>query len=245
MTIFRLDDLNCNENRNPVMKETPKDIMTTMNIEDIAYNVDMRLEKACRKAKNQPNLPIFTNTLNRMTRKYTSEQITSIINCVTYERYYGNFGNNILKMVFLPINHDPLLRINWFLSAAQAHDALHTMFTLITQYNLDHKLRDYYGHTMAESIFLIIAVAAPAHIVSIARSFYHLLKHGPQIVIKQQVYVKSWYERRKTAVRTLEDWWFEIVNSPYTSVGKRNINKLALNWYAKITPHRAALPSPS
>ena len=215
------------------------------SIEDIAHNVDKRLEKVFLKTKNNPTTPIFTNTLNRMIHKYTPEQITKILNFITYERYFGNFGNIILKLVFQPAIVKPFRRIKWFLSPAQVHDALHTMFTLITRYNLDHKFRDYYGHTMAESIFLIIDERAPAHIVSIGKSFYHLLKHGPQIVLKQQVYVKSWYERRKTAVRTLENWWFEIVNSPYTSVGKRNINKLAQNWYAQITPHRAALPSPS
>jgi hypothetical protein len=36
-----------------------------------------------------------------------------------------------------------------------------------------------------------------------------------------------------------------MMNSPYTNVGKRNIGKLAQNWYAQITPHRVALPSPS
>lgn len=216
--------------------------MTSFEI--FAHNVDKRLEKIFLKTKNNPTTPIFTNTLNRMTKKHTPEQITKILNCITYERYFGNFGNMILKLVFQPAIVKPFPRIKWFLSPAQVHDALHTMFTLITQYNLDHTLRDYYGHTMAESIFLIIDVTAPDHIVSIGRSFYRLLKHGPKIVLKQQVYVKSWYERRKAAVSKLENWWFEIVNSPYTSVGKRNIGKLAQNWYA-FMPHRAALPSPS
>jgi hypothetical protein len=214
-------------------------------IENCAHNVDKRLEKKFLKTKNNPTMPIFTNILRRMTQKYTPEQITKILNCITYERYFGNFGNMILKLVFQPAIIKPFLHIKWFLSPAQVHDALHTMFILITQYNLDHKHRDYYGYTMAESIFLIIDERAPAHIVSIGKSFYYLLKHGPKIVLKQQVYVKAWYTRRKTAVRTLEDWWFEIVNSPYTNVGKRTINKLAQNWYAQITPHRVALPSPS
>jgi hypothetical protein len=215
------------------------------SIENFAYNVDRRLEKTFLKTKNNPTMTIFTNTLNRMIQKHTPEQITKILNCITYERYYGNFGNMILKLVFQPAIMKPFLRIKWFLSLAQVHDALHTMFTLITRYNLDYKLRDYYGHTMAESIFLIIDERAPAHIVSIGKSFYNLLKHGPNIVLKQQVYVKSWYARRKAAVRTLEDWWFEIVNSPYTNAGKRNISKLAQNWYAQVKPHRVALPSPS
>ena len=212
------------------------------SIEIFAHNVDKRLEKIFLKTKNNPTMPIFTNTMNRMTKKYTPEQITEIINCINYERYFGNFGNMILKLVFQPAIIKPFRRIKWFLSPAQAHDALYTMFTLITQYNLDHKLRDYYGHTMAESIFLVIDVTAPAHIVSIGRSFYYLLKHGPQIVLKQQGYVRAWYTRRKDAVRILEKWWFEIVTSPYTNAGERNITRLAGEW---LMLHRAALPSPS
>ncbi len=207
----------------------------------------MRMEKKFLKTKKNHTVPIFTNILNRMIQKYTPEKMTKLLNLTTYERYFGNFGNMILKLVFQPavIKIKPFLNIKWFLSPAQVHDALHIMFVLITRYNLDHKLRDYYGYTMAESIFLIIDERAPAHIVSIGKSFYYLLKHGPAIVLKQQIYVRAWYERRKTAVHTLEDWWFEMMNSPYTNVGKRNIGKLAQNWYAQITPHRVALPSPS
>ena len=204
-----------------------------MSIEKFAIKVDKRLEKSFFKTRKNKNTLIFSNIMKHMSGKYNSEQIIEIINYITYERYFGNFGNNIIKMVFQPSVMNPHLFKARFLNPAQVHDALHIMFILITQYNLNHKLRDYYGHTMAESIFLTIDVSAPDYIVSIGRSFYYLLKHGTNIVVTQQLYVKAWYERRKAAVRTLENWWLEIVSSPYTHAGQRNLQRLALAWYKK------------
>lgn len=36
--------------------------------------------------------------------------------------------------------------------------------------------------------------------------------------------------RQRWAVGVIEDWWFQIVTSPYTSVGINMINKIACRW---------------
>ncbi len=86
---------------------------------------------------------------------------------------------------------------------------------------------------MAQSVFLILDDEAPPHIVTIAQSFVYLLKRGPTLVQQQQVFVRSWLERRRRAVKKIEEWWLEIIHSPFTETGQRYIANLAITWKQK------------
>jgi len=58
---------------------------------------------------------------------------------------------------------------------------------------------------------------------------YYLMFKEKGLVFQQRR-IKSWYQKRKIAVSKIEEWWFEMVNSPYTKVGQKMMQKRAIKF---------------
>jgi hypothetical protein len=165
---------------------------------------------------------------------------TEVLNAKLHDRYCGTFAVVTELLVFLPYNltykgqsmHDQYAS---HLSKGALHNILHTTFKLITEDGLDVFHADYYERTPLQHVLMYnaaIRLSMPDHLVGFLPSFCKLFKHGGQIVDLQQAGVRAWLRRRKEkrAVKLIEDWWFEVVNSPYTACGERMLHRRAAKW---------------
>lgn len=166
---------------------------------------------------------------------------TEVLNAKLEDRYLGTFATVTELLVFIPYNlmyhtgasmHDQYVS---HLSKGALHNILHTTFKLITEDGLDVFHADYYERTPLQQVLMYsadILLNMPDHLIGFLPSFCKLFKYGSKIVELQQTGVRAWLRRKKEkrAVKLIEDWWFEVVNNPYTSCGERMLQKRAAKW---------------
>lgn len=172
---------------------------------------------------------------------------TEVINCQTYDRYFGTFASVIEILVFFPfhymwgtnmIEHKSEQYDN-HLGEAALHDILNTTFRLIVEDGLDTNVKDYYRMTPIQHIryyYVDMYDMMPKHLQGFLLSFGQLFKHGKGVVAVQQGAVRAWLQRKKEkrAAKLIEDWWFELVNSPYTACGQRLMKQRAVRWNGMV-----------
>ena len=157
---------------------------------------------------------------------YSVEIISHIMNYRLYQWNYGNCITDIIDFVF-----NPMFRI----SKAQMHDAYRTLYRLIHFYKVDVKAATIYSNHYFEYIQnakKLLASDAPKYLYDGIEYFSVLLKYGSSLIIIQETYMKRFLRkcRRKKAAKLISDWWFEIINSPYTCIGERMLKKRALDF---------------
>jgi hypothetical protein len=167
---------------------------------------------------------------------------TEVLNAKPQDRYFGTFAVVTELLVFFPYNlmyhtggsmHDQYAS---HLSKGALHNILHTTFKLIVEDGLDVNQADYYERTPLQQVLMYsadaIRLSMPDHLVGFLPSFCKLFKHGSKIVELQQAGVRAWLRRKKErrSVKLIEDWWFEVVNNPFTACGERMLHRRATKW---------------
>lgn len=184
----------------------------------------------------------FSNSIAAFRSSVSPKEFKDALNHTTFERGYGTFASVIVNMVFYPHLYslcfafppaDNVYQIH--LSKEQLHDIMHTTFMLIAEDGLNVNYVDYHGHTPSEMIRISIATLGDIMSPTIkehARCFWRLMHFGQGLVLQQQHHVKEHIKRQKMkrAVRYIESWWFNVVNSPYTDVGRRVMEKRAIRF---------------
>lgn len=167
---------------------------------------------------------------------------SEVLNYQSYNRYFGTFANIIELMVFNPwlFTSESHSTQCYHLSSRSVYDIVYTTFSLIVYEGMDVTIHDFYNMTPVQHLMISRSEEnknMPPHIRSAIDTFYVLYRDGNKVVDRMQQRVRMWLRRKhaKEAVRKIEDWWFEIVNSPYTRCGRRMIDKRSARWYAMIT----------
>lgn len=220
-------------------------------IKHLASQLDGCLLDAYLMQRSRRDPKFFSSTITWFKRFVVANNphgvtFAEVLNCRPYDRYYGTFAAIIEMMVFYPYHFTWELHIinriatqyDNHLDSEALHDILNCTFKLIVEDGLDPTLADYYGLTPAQHMlhyYLDMYDAMPSHIRSFMRPFQQLFRHGSKIVVKQQRFLRNWLQkkREKRAVRMIEDWWFEVVNSPYTRCGSKMMEQRAVEWHAK------------
>lgn len=164
-----------------------------------------------------------------------------VLNHPSYNRYFGNFAGFIMTLVFDPSIYYPYLldgqkQYTTHLSSESLHDILHTTFKLIIEDGMSVNVVDYYEmQPMTQIMFCLgeFSDRMPLPIKQFVKPFMMLMKKGDKLINVHQSYIRAWIRRKreKQAVKLIEEWWFERVNSPYTTSGQRMMEQRAMNWY--------------
>lgn len=200
----------------------------------LSYKLDTIIDCEFKQALGTGK-PFFARCIAEFKRKHTPEVFKNVINQKNYNWYFGNLAVKAMSIVFLPslvLLKEPE-DYSTCLNKEQVADVLNTCFHLIVEEGLDIYKKDYYKDTPYESLRQTtthLYDIMPVHLRSAAGAFLCLYKRGPYILRVQKRAVRTWAEKRRSAVRKIEDWWFEVVNSPYSSPGKRLLEKRAVRW---------------
>jgi len=166
----------------------------------------------------------------------SSQKITQILNAKLYDWYFGNCISDFVVMIFMPRLILGNEAANVYMTKFQVHDAYRTLYRLVHFYNVQTATIDYYGdvyHAVVADLCLrSLYNGLPEHIKEAIPQFHCLLKHGSNLILIQEAFMKKFIlrkqrEKRIKAYLTIANWWFDIVNSPYTMPGQRLLHKRA------------------
>lgn len=165
---------------------------------------------------------IFENYIS----KQSSISLQNIYNYKLYDWYYGN----ILTFLFsLGYRYD-LFRIKKQYEHIN-HQLYIKCYDLITKYNISIYDTDYYGSNIYDCLSYM-QTRYPNRIDKYFNSFKFLSKYGIRINSLQKKYSSKFYRKRKEAVQKIENYFFEILYSPYTKIGKKYLEKNAKKFYS-------------
>lgn len=189
------------------------------------------------------NIPIFSASYNKVLNIMQSNgadlhmifDTLNAINARTYDWYLG--------AIFSPWLFSSDTTCHTWLSPYQVHDAYCTLYRLIHFYGVNHDVVDYYNMSYFTQIKYLRNRKAnnmPAYIHRALSQFYNLLKHGPRLILLQEALMRKFIlrkrqEKRKQAYNVIASWWFEIVNNPDTTVGKRMLQRRIDRFHALIS----------
>jgi hypothetical protein len=181
---------------------------------------------------------VYDNFLEYLQKQscMTYHKITEVLNVKLYDWYYGNCISDFIVAIFMPRLYQAEESTVIYMTKRQVHDAYRTLYRLIHFYNVSTTTIDYYGETYHNTIAQLhlrdTYIDLPDYIKEAVPQFHCLLKYGPNLILIQEAFMKKFIlkkqkERRIKAYSLIADWWFDIVNSPYTKPGKRLLLKRA------------------
>ena len=170
----------------------------------------------------------FSDFEDYVNTSHKAVKIEDIYSSQIYNWYYGNSIHFLTYLILQPQLYTSQVQ----LEPPFIHSILRKMYDLLVRYKCSISLKDYYNTTPYESM---VDIKSTAHYVK----FYlnkpqtallsMLLKHGSNITNVQKDILKitasRMHMKKKNAVKKIEKWWFEIINSPYTEVGKKMLKK--------------------
>ncbi len=144
------------------------------------------------------------------------KQITEKLNinpCKIYEFSGKTTPDIVVYIAQLAFQYYPYI----FKTRPETHAVLRALFYLIVEKNVN------YNKTRAMKIIeMCHKYGKQDRIVqNITLSAYYLVRDGPRGFVNKQRIIRRWYLKRKLAVRKIENVWFKIINSPYTSPGMK------------------------
>jgi hypothetical protein len=162
----------------------------------------------------------FSNNFENILKKIYESKI--------YDWYFGNILTFLFTVGYrydLYGIHRQYLHIN--------HQLYIKSYDIITKYNISVYDTDYYGSNMYDCISYIER-QYPARIDIYFNSFKFLARYGVRINNIQKKYLSKFYKKRKESVKLIENYFFEILHSPYTKIGKKNLEKKAIEFNKRL-----------
>ena len=161
--------------------------------------------------------------------------ITDVFNAPIYVWYYGNFLSYLYHIVFQPYLY---LKGDRKLSHKQIQDIIHVIYRLVTEYKVDHTTKNYYHINIEEYtewVFGVTSFEENNVTPTQYKTLLFLAKHGQNVLTIQRdilrIKLARMHKKKKDAVRKIENWWFEIVNSPYTRPGSTMLTRRAQRFH--------------
>jgi hypothetical protein len=151
--------------------------------------------------------------------RYETGILEKIYKSKIYEWYYGN----ILTFLFCVGYRYDLYATNNSYQHIN-HQLYIKSYDMISKYNVNIYDKDYYDNNLYNCI-QNVEEKYPERIDNYYNSFKFLSKYGVRINSLQKKYLSSFYRKRKDSVKKIENYWFEILYSPYTTIGKKFLNK--------------------
>ena len=192
--------------------------------------------------------------LERLRRELEGTQIRwqDICSRRIYEWSWSNFVTELSRMVFCSgCRHcaTPGAAPRQSITEKQTLHVLKTIYELVCQHGIRHELQGYGGLEWTPLKYLEDGMRVIQKFKEwkprIAPAFRFVLKYGPNTVVKQQALIRGFLVRRKIqkmkAVKIIEAWWFEVVNSPYTVAGRRMMAKRALAFHETVPRSRSKI----
>lgn len=157
-------------------------------------------------------------------KKHPDMSISAIYNRYVYNWFHGNIMTFLYHLVFTPHAYLPLkFKVNR--RFVQECITLLHKFTSDPKYALqDENIYEFFEDL--KSIYKCFPIDYDQFVV-----LKTIAKHGNLTRIQRdliKIKVERMRKKKRDAVRVIEDWWFEIINSPRTLPGKRMLQKRAI-----------------
>lgn len=221
------------------------EIVAQISAEGLHHNLCMRIQEC----KNTPDVPIFSHVYELFLNDYKTvplAYLTRILNTKIDSWYYGNCISDFILAVFLPnlLSDSFTGQLPTFLTNSQVHDAYLTLYRMVHFFMVDVSVIDYYHEPYYISVAKLregrMFEIMPDHVKAAITPFYVLLKHGNRLILLQEAMMRRFIlrkrkERQTRAYEIIANWWFEIINSPYTELGQRMLAKRAQRFHRLAT----------
>lgn len=191
------------------------------------------------------------NALDAIVRQYMALGLPSsnastmreMMSVHTYYRYYGNIIHMLMNLIysteivvrFNKINTNESNRDAPKLTHEMVHNCFMGVWSILRQYGDLHRKRDYYGMTPIEMVMddRRSTTTALDDVISKLLRVGHKKMDAMMMKVLATWRLRVEEGRRKRAVRLIEDWWLNIVLSPYNAVGRRFLRRFGDQWRLK------------